>query len=167
MGSTYLNAFIPTTAFGKEFNAGISHDISPEERLGYIMGLSGAAYALNANDIIQLLANTLETEYDIPLYFPNCPCACLATPLSWLGIWTPYSRLSPPTVNNFTYNLKNSALNADSELTFADAGLAINLAFQPLLRRNVKLYIVCDAAGDDLSTIANEMHRVEQYGKNR
>ncbi len=154
-GSTYLSAWIPSTAFGKKFTNGASSDKSPEETLSFLMGLWGSAYAANFLDIIQAIKETVETEYEFSL-----PTSCF----SWIT-WGNDIRISPPEVYNFAYKIPNSPLANEQNLTFIDGGFAFNFPFPPLLRRNVELYIVCDATEDGHSEIGNDMREVEAYAK--
>jgi lysophospholipase len=150
-GSTYLNTWIPTTAFGKKFNAGASEDPYPAETLGFILGMCGSAYALSMPDIIDNLDSMLEDE------LASCGC--------WPSR-SPGKRLSPPVINNPTYNLQGAPLSSKKTITLVDAGISeINLPFPPLLRRNVQVYIVCDADSDNNSTVGNVMHFVEAWAR--
>lgn len=156
-GSSYLNSWIPATAFGKQFNNGISTDTTKEERLGYILGMCGSAYAINVSDAITNIIDTIESNHEIDL--PD-----VASCFSFLP-WGNNNRISPPTIPNFTYNLKSSPLQKNKTLTLVDAGLDTNLPIAPLLRRNIQIYIICDASLDDLSVISNEMRKVEKYAQ--
>jgi len=147
-GSTYLNTWIPTTAFGKKFDAGKSTDPLPEENLGFVMGMCGSAYAVSLSDIIQNLGEMVAASCG--------SCGCWATQ---------GKRISPPVINNFTYNLQGAPLSSKKTLTLVDAGIETNLPFPPLMRRNVQFYIVCDASSDNDSAIGNEMREVEAWAK--
>ncbi len=154
-GSPYLEAWVPTTAFGKKFDRGASHDPSPEESLGYMLGFCGSAYAINFSDLIQGVKETMQTEHN------------LSVPTDWLS-WLPSgdgTRISPPKVWNFANKVKGCPLSSSSEITFVDGGLVFNIPIPALLRRNVKLHIICDATADALSVANNDMHIVQSYLK--
>ncbi len=77
-------------------------------------------------------------------------------------------RMLPPVIPSFTQQLKESPVNQDSYYTLIDAGLDFNLPFPPLIahnRRNVDLFIVCDASSNTALTDQrnNAMLLAEEY----
>ncbi len=155
IGSTYLKTWIPTTAFGKKFIKGISNDGAQEENLGFMLGIFGSAYAASAGDIVQAIKESFIAEFgDIigPKLLPK-------------DTKDKALRFFPPIVPNFVYKMSNIPLAKEETLTLIDAGFAFNLPFPPLLRRNVSLYIVCDASSDATSAIESDLHEVEEWAK--
>ncbi len=154
VGSTYFNSWIPASAIGKQFNNGLCFDPLPAEKLSFLLGLFGSAYAASIKDILQAIREDFEAAYEVAT--PSC------------FAWIPFInniRLSPPVMHNFAHNIETCPLNQENHLTFIDAGVATNLPFPPLFRRNVKLYFVCDASSDSQSNIGNEMREIEAYAK--
>lgn len=154
-GSCYTQTWIPAAAIGKKFNGGVSFDNRVGETLAFLLGTFGSAYAANFQDVVQAIKETLEAYYDL-----SVPSMCVDFSLLENDV-----RLSPPYVYNFTAGLANVMLSNEQWLTFIDGGFAFNVPFPPLLRRNVKLYFVCDASDDNYSAVGNDMHEVEAYAK--
>ncbi len=158
VGSTYLNTWIPTAAFGKKFSAGLSTDQSPEEHYSYLLGLFGSAYAASAGDVIADLLGGLESSGNASTC--NSIISCIGNTSNNASL-----RLSPPRINNFSHNVSMSPLRHHAQITMLDAGLAINIPIPPLMRRKIGLYIICDASDDCTKLQTNEMRRVEKYAR--
>ena len=154
IGSTYLNAWIPANAFGKKFDAGASFDPLPGESLPYLLGLYGSAYAVTVGDLFERLPGFLDAQYGIKVDLPQLPTIFRHNNL----------RLSAPAIHNFAYHLDaTKPLHQQNHLTVIDAGIDCDLPFPPLLRRNIDIYIVCDASKSVFSVKKNHMHKVEAY----
>jgi cytosolic phospholipase A2 len=155
IGSTYLKTWIPSSAFGKSFSKGVSNDGTTEESLGFMLGLFGSAYAANVGDIVQAIKETLIAEYGDP-----------DTGSLFFGCFRGKEiRIFPPTIPNFVYKMSNVPLAKEETLSFIDGGFAFNLPFPPLFRRNVSLYIVCDASSDATSAAGSDLREVENWAK--
>ena len=154
VGSTYFDSWIPASAIGKQFNNGLCFDPLPAEKLSFLLGLFGSAYAASIKDILQTIREDFEASYEVET--PSC--------FAWIP-WINNIRISPPVMHNFAHNIETCPLSEKEHLTFIDAGVSTNLPFPPLFRRNVKLYFVCDASSDASSNIGNEMREVEAYAK--
>jgi hypothetical protein len=156
VGSTYLKTWIPTDAVGKRFTGGDSYDASPDEHMSYILGICSSAYAGNMIDVVQAIHEGMEADYGIS-FLSNVP--------SWLS-WIPFgttTRISPPVLPNFSYKIPLSPLAKIKTLTLVDAGMATNIPCVPLLRRNVPIYIICDAGTDATSPAGTDLREVEEY----
>lgn len=158
IGSDFLKSWIPTEAFGKKFDNGITTDASPEQTLGFMLGLFGSAYAANIRDVFVNALPIIETQIkditekkgvksDIAQLINNTVVKDIKelTQSAKQKKIIDTARLSPATVPNFTYGLKDSPLASSKKLTLMDGAFAFNLPFPPLLRRNVNLYLVCNA----------------------
>ncbi|MFH0898654.1 MAG: hypothetical protein V1855_03685 [bacterium] len=158
VGSPELEVWIPSWAFGRKFNQGTSLSTGHQETLAYLLGLFGSAYAVNMSDAIKSIEETLENSFNVTL-----PLDCF----TWVAkkVWG-QKRISPPEVNNFMYQLEKKPYYNNQRLTFVDAGVAFNLPFPPLLRRNVDIYIVCDASGDIRGIINNQLKKSQEYAIN-
>jgi phospholipase A2 len=158
IGSDFLKSWIPTEAFGKKFDNGTTTDASPEQTLGFMLGLFGSAYAANIRDVFVNALPIIETEIknitekkglksDIAQLINSTVVKDIKelTKSAKQRKIIDTARLSPATVPNFTYGLKNSPFASSKKLTLMDGAFAFNLPFPPLLRRNVNLYFVCNA----------------------
>lgn len=146
LGSSYLKAYIPTWAYGRKFKHGISIDASPEQTLGYFMGIFGSAFEASFDDIIKMTATQIaEKKQDLPEMLQKALSKCLKLILSTS---LAEARLFPSILSNFTYQLHDSPLKEDKTLCLVDAGLDFNLPFPPLLRqaRDIDIIIVYDAS---------------------
>jgi phospholipase A2 len=153
IGSPFLKTWVRPWAFGKEFNKGLSSDISREERLGFMLGLFGSAYAGSVGDLIQLLNESFSDSFEVTSpsnYF------------TWLP-WNDNFRISAPEVYNFSRNLKDTPLADQHYLSLIDGGFAFNLPIPPLLRRNTSVQIICDVSSDSCTEQGNDLRKVEFY----
>lgn len=161
VGSSYLQCYIPTWAYGRKFKNSVSVNTAPEQSLGYCIGIFGSAYAVDAEDIIRLSTNSIM----------NCistlPTCLQSTVQSALTSITDSSldevRLFPSTLCNFTYQYSTSPLCTAKDLTLVDAGLSFNLPFPPLMRseRNIDIIIVYDGSADIIGV--PELVAAQQY----
>ncbi|MDR3550250.1 MAG: hypothetical protein P4L31_02470, partial [Candidatus Babeliales bacterium] len=153
IGSTFLNTFIPSWAFGRKFENGFSTDFTPPQSLAFCMGLWGSAMCANPHDFFKI---RIAPELD-PIV-----SSFLAPQLEQLFTRPPFSnvRLSPAHVFNWNLGMQNATLNKHKTLTLVDAGFDSNFPLPPLLRseRAVDIIIMIDA-----STIrANELRDAEK-----
>lgn len=146
VGCEKLKSWIPTEAFGKKFNAGISTDQAPEQTLGFMVGIFGSAFAANLREILEELANNI-----------------FKTPSLTKSVRD--LRFSPPQVFSFTKNLDQSGFASEDRYTLVDAGLDFNVPFPPLLRRPVDIIIVCDASGDLAENTATALVGAQEYAE--
>ncbi len=151
VGSSYLCGWVNPSDFGKTFNYGQSTDKYPGETFSYLLGLFGAFYAANVQDIINDLREELEAKWHIHI------------PDSWID-WG-NKRVSPPQVPNFVKNMQGRI--QDDPLQFMDAGATVNIPVPLLLRRGCPLIIICDASDTCLSPYASPMIDVYNYAKEK
>ncbi|MFH1831519.1 MAG: hypothetical protein ABH827_01820 [bacterium] len=154
VGSTYLETWIPTSGFGKEFKNGHSTDARSEETLAYMLGLFGSAYAASVYDAIYYIHAEIAKSFGIDL--PD-------ELFTWVtGFWFGNQRIATPKVPNFTYKVNKRPMYKDKYLTLPDAGVAINLPIPALFRRNIDIFIVCDATGG-LTPEHTAMQLIQNY----
>ncbi len=162
------SCWVPTSAFGNRFNNGVSNDAYPPESWDFLLGTWGAAYAISPADTFSLLKEYLVGTYknilsdqkmllDITISSTHLKTEEQLIPQrTSIFNW----RISPPQVHNFMYNVKGNSFNQQRYLEPLDAGLDIKVPFPPLLRRNIDIYIVCDASSD--RTYGNGEHSLSQ-----
>lgn len=161
IGSSHLQAYIPTWAYGRKFKDGASLDYAPEQSMGYFLGVFGSAFEVNFSDIIyhtheQLLAIKAKLPRSLQGIASDIVQIIKNSPLNEL-------RLFPSMLRNFTYNIPWSPLRDDKNLCLVDAGIDFNLPLPPLLRpeRNVDIIIIYDASGTIKE--CKELKRAEAY----
>lgn len=156
-------AAMPSWAFGRKFDAGISQNFTPELPLAYLLGIFGSAFTANLTEIYR------ETQ---PLI--SVPVIDFRQPkLNYLQ-YLPHLRILPATINNFTFNLELEPTNLgsrfwgwdkiktkidhklkkiahrqnipDQKFTLLDAGIDFNLPLPPLLKpaRQIDVIIIFD-----------------------
>lgn len=152
-GDIYLNYYIPSWAFGRKFVNGVSQNFAPEQSFGFLMGIFGAAFSANLDEIIDSLKKPKSRDiYDLLYLITNRP--------EWEKV-----RISPATAYNPTYGMQESPMQNIKRLTFMDAGVDGNLPFPPLLRkeRNVDIIIAFDFS--DGVKYSGTLKKAEKYAK--
>jgi len=120
IGGAWLGHYVPTWAYGRKFDNGISLDFAPEQPTGFQMGTFGAAFAGNFTD----LYNSLETE--ISSLFVKSLFKTLTN--------NPLARIRPTAakVFNFTRGMFSSPLKNYKYMRLADAGISFNVPYPPI-----------------------------------
>lgn len=141
VGTTYINAFVPTWAFGRSFDKGVSVDFSPPQSLGFGMGIWGSAMSVNMRDLVDIFKEDIKPDQLRDLLLTYMDIGKVKTVADF--------RFYPAKVFNWAYNLGDSAkeLSKERVLTMMDAGIDFNLPFPPLLRpeRKVDIIIALDS----------------------
>lgn len=130
------NAYIPLSTFNSPFNKGVAEKILPEQTLGYLLGVCGAAFSINCRDAIRHIKNAIAHPIILPI---------LEDMMHFFNIGT--KRLIASKNKNFMFGLNGSEFADKEELCLIDGGIAFNLPVAPLLRRGVDVYIFCDMSG--------------------
>ena len=121
-----------------------------------MIGLFGSAYAASVSDAIDFIEAGIAEKYNIDL--PKELCC-------WInGFWFGNKRIASPQVANFTYKVSNRPMSKDKYLTLPDAGVAINLPVPVLFRRDIDLFIICDASGG-LAPGHTVMQLIQEYAE--
>jgi len=154
---------IPIWSFGRSFKKGISQNYSPEQTLGYFLGIYGSAFGVDMHDIIQIL-NTTISNMDSQL--PDGTAHYLQRVLQTLADGPlDEMRLIPSMLPNFMYEIANTRFEEHKRLTLVDAGIDFNLPLAPLLNtaRDLDIIIVYDAS----TTVRNGKHllRAARYAQ--
>lgn len=135
IGSHELGAFIPTKTFNSKFENGVTTSIDAEQTLGFLMGIFGSAFSVNARDLVRIFKDKIPGK---TLTF----ALDKITQIMDFGGW----RVTAAKVRNFTYGMRNQAMREKKRLTLMDGGIGFNLPLPPMLRRDVDIYIFCDAS---------------------
>lgn len=150
IGSSYLNAYIPTWSFGRKFengkstglNIANSTEYAPEKPLGFFLGIFGSAYDVDLKDIVRIM----DLENKIVQELKPIPASVIKDLLNIAD--KNQDRFIPTEIPNFTYSLPNSPIKNQENLIFVDAGIDFNLPFPPLLRpeRQIDVIFAFDAS---------------------
>lgn len=170
IGSTDLQAFVPTWAFGRKFDNGVSVNTqtnagpqyAPEQTLGFYMGIFGSAFTVNVAEMIDMLRKAEDPsaeDYSVKLKIVEEITESLNIKDVRLA------RISPAEVFNYTYQLAGSPISNRKKIVLVDAGLAFNLPTPPLLRpeRAIDVIFIFDSSADIGS--AGELRKAEQYAQ--
>jgi len=164
MGSSYVQAYVPTWAYGRKFKNGQSYNRAPEQTMGYCMGIFGSAFEVDIDDVIRLCAESIQEFKDD---LPENMQGVLDTVIQQLAN-SPLDdiRLAPSMLPNFVYNASGTALSEFKTLSLVDAGIDFNLPFPPLLRaaREVDIIIVYDSSA---GTMGKEVSCAAEYAKRK
>ena len=165
VGSTFLKAYVPTWAYGRKFNNGISIDHNPEQTLGYYLGIFGSAFAVNFEDLLRLtIINIATIKKTLPEQYTPLVNKIVNTIL-----YSPLNdfRLFPSLLHNFTHNEDYSPLKHEETLCLVDAGIDFGIPIPPLLRteRNVDIIIMYDASAFIEGSI--ELRKLVEYAQRK
>jgi hypothetical protein len=159
-------AAIPSWAFGRQFDQGISQNFTPELPFAYLLGIFGSAFTANLTELYR------DTK---PLI--SVPIIDFKQPkLNYLK-YLPHVRLLPAKINNFSFGLELEPANLNTrfwnwdqiktkidqrlkkiahhqnipaqQFTLLDAGIDFNLPLPPLLKpaRQIDMIIIFDISG--------------------
>ena len=163
VGSPFLEAYVPTWAYGRKFKNDVSIDQKPEQTLGYYLGIFGSAFEVNFEDILQRTTfNLTRIKNSLPEFLGGTVDKVVNTIIN-----SPLNnfRLFPSMLRNFTHNAFYSPIREDKTICLIDAGIDFNLPIPPLLRknRNVDIIIIYDASGNIEN--APELRHAQEYAE--
>jgi len=145
VGTCGSQCYIPTQFLGSTFEHGKLVRKEKEPLLKKMLGIFGSAFSVSGNDVTNAygLGSTVSSLCNSRLFKNN--------------------RVSIGTIPNFFYKMCDfSKIAKNQDLGCVDAGLDFNLPFPPLFRRNVDVYIVCDASG---SAQEQQLLKAQTYAK--
>ncbi|MCL4360809.1 hypothetical protein M1446_00460 [Candidatus Dependentiae bacterium] len=154
VGSSFLNTYIPSWSFGREFANGKSTDFAPEQSLGYLLGIFGSAFEVNLQDLIRLEEEAIKEESRILYEIMN---TLEKTMVGEVRLW-------PASVYNFSYKLNGSPLKNKKNISLIDAGIDFNLPIPPLLERDLDLIIIFDASRPHLTEFTRTIEILKKRG---
>jgi phospholipase A2 len=125
VGSDYLNAYVPSWAFGRKFNRGVSASYSPPQSLGFLMGIWGWVIGFKAHDVLEHFKDSLRPE--------TLRKAVISSSLARKAKTVP--------VFNYTYGMSGPYALKET-LFLADAGIHFNLPLPLVLKKERKVDII-------------------------
>jgi phospholipase A2 len=149
IGSTKLGSFIPTWAFDRPFNNGVSQNFAAPQTLSYGMGIWGSAISITAAEFfknITLPRLIEEGEHTKRIAEDEVCCSQTRTSYDY--------RFSPARVANWNFGSTQLPLSDQKTITLVDAGIQCSLPLAPLLRpeRAIDIILVFDASSDELGS---------------
>ena len=158
VGHLLGDAFVPTWAFGREYNNLISVDTNPAYDLGLIMGMCGSAFAFS-------FARGYEKGVKkLPIMGTIIEALLSQASKETIG----KKRITVGKVYNFAKGYKGIINKDDQYLKMVDAGIAFNLPYPPVSghgARKADVYIFCDASSNIEKKGPDNLHMIEQYAR--
>lgn len=130
---------VPSWAYGRKFDKGISQNTAPALTLGYLMGTWGSAISFSVNEAcMHTIAHLNPQELFKPLQN-------LISSSQIGGL-----RFFPAIIPNPGFNLPPTPDNSTKNHTVIDGGFEQDLPLLPLLNpeRKIDLIIICDSSAD-------------------
>jgi hypothetical protein len=184
IGCEYLNAWIDPRFSGCRFNNRVVEKVGPEVPLGAFMGISGSAFAADIRVILSKLGGkipsylesfvqnliikrggdwmkfTQKDQYPLGLEAPDIKDFRFASG-RLLNFARGMKKIVKPTSVPFpsTHFTEESFINLEEFINLFDSGIDFNLPVDPLLRRGVNLYLICDASAN----VEHQLAKVQQY----
>ncbi|HJM69155.1 MAG TPA: hypothetical protein QGF02_04375 [Candidatus Babeliales bacterium] len=153
--SDYIKMSIPTWAFGRKFDKGISKDFAPEQSLGFFLGVFGSAFELDLTDLMRHMGSFIKNPI-----LKGLVKVLLTTSVKDM-------RLSPAEFKNYTYGMHQSIIPDKQNITLIDAGIDFNLPVAPLLRPGRNLDVIIFLDGSARVAGGREISGVLRYAKER
>ncbi|MBD3273156.1 hypothetical protein GF385_02280, partial [Candidatus Dependentiae bacterium] len=147
VGSYFLNSYIPSWSFGREFLNGISINNAPELSYAFYMGLFCSAYTLGIKDLFR--------------FIPNCNICKRAKKIAQ-NTFLDEVRFCPAYIPNFTYGMNNSPMQNIKNFKIIDAGFEFIIPMPPLLKKERKVDLVIIG---DYSKEMKDLNKFEKYSK--
>ena len=155
VGAPWLNAYVPTWAFGRKFNNGVSVTNAPEQTLGTMLGTFGLAVGVTLENLLQ--------QTDIT---QNLKSALLKNILARIMAQYGNDRAISAEYFNFVFGLPNTYYNNLAIAQLVDAGIDINLPYPPISgqrpEHKADIIIFVDASA---GTVGAELQNVENYAR--
>lgn len=159
IGATWLGAYVPTWAFGRKFNNGVSIDFAPEQSFGFLMATYGSAFAAKIEQIYKEVTkgDRLQSPLD----------TIVDAIIDRIG----QERITRARVYNFAANLRDLPkldFPLQEQMQMVDAGVAFNLPYPPISgerpERKADIIMFLDASGGE---IGNDLKKVEAYAREK
>lgn len=170
IGSPELGMFIEPWAFGRKFFAGKSQDFAPEQTLGFLLGIFGAAFAAPYQQIYtEMIAGTKNstTQKIITFIFDGIKKIIGEEQFEFIG--QQRVKHSWAQVYNYSFGLRTSPINNQEFIRLTDAGIAFNLPYPPISGerpdRKADIMLLFDYSAGIHS--ASTLHGIENYARRK
>jgi len=158
IGTPSFGVYVPSWAYGRQFNNGQSTNFAPEQSLGFLMGTWGSAFGVHFgrawDEVVEKLPGNLIKSYVERK---------LVDPLTGKRINTTWAEIF-----NFMYGMPGQELAARPTIKFVDAGIDFNLPYPPVSgerpERKADIMIFLDFSGGSL---ISSMKKTEAYARRK
>ncbi len=169
IGCEYLNAWIDPQFSGCRFDKGMIIEFGPEVSLGTIMGIAGSAFAADIRVILSksrgkipsflesFVQNLIVKRGGDAMKFLQSDQYPLGVEVSDIMDF----RFASGRLINFAHGIGQGKMAGEKFINLFDSGIDFNLPVDPLLRRGVNLYLICDASAN----VKHQLAKVQQYVK--
>lgn len=155
VGGSWLNAYVPTWAFGRKFNNGSSVTNAPEQSLGTMFGTFGLAVGVTLENLFQ--QENIAQNIQSPL-----AQKILQQIMAEFG----NDRAISAEYLNFVFGMPNTNYGALKIVQMVDAGIYFNLPYPPISgqrpARKADIIIFVDASE---GTVGAELQSVQDYAQ--
>lgn len=155
VGAPWLNAYVPTWAFGRKFKKGVSVSNAPEQSLGTLFGTFGLAVGI-----------TVERMFSETNIHEKMSSSLLKVIIK--KILTHYGDKRPISAEycNMVFDMNDHIFNDLKIIDLVDAGINCNLPYVPISgmrqERTSNIIIFIDASA---GAIGQELKKVEAYAR--
>lgn len=155
VGSDYLKAYVPTWAFGRQFDRGVSVDAAPPQSLGFLMGIWSWVLGIDMREILERYSSILP-----PVLANIVVSVSKEVPIA-------QRRIAPVPVLNYTKGMQGP-YGLKEKLYLADAGLAFNIPLPIVVKkeRAIDVIVILDTniqRGGKSSSLRKSMREVGKY----
>lgn len=157
VGAHWMNAYVPSWAFGRKFKNGISTNFAPEQNFGVLMATFGLAIGITIQRLVEELKLKDKASDD---WLQNIINLILEKKGEF--------RFTTADYRNFVRDMQNVPLSNQRLLKMVDAGIGYNLPYPPISgerpERKADIIIFVDASGDDFP---EDFKKTERYARSR
>ena len=158
IGTPYFGVYVPTWAYGRQFNNGQSTNFAPEQSLGFMMGTWGSAFGVHFGRAWETVASMIPGTL-IKSYVERK----LVDPLTGKRINATWAEIC-----NFMFGIPGQELAERPTIKFVDAGIDFNLPYPPVSgerpERKADIMIFLDFSGGSLMY---SMKKTEEYARRK
>lgn len=155
IGCAEFGAYVPTWAYGRKFDAGVSVNFAPEQSLGFQLGTFGSAFGVHVEYMWNHIAHKLSDSW-IKVLMTQIVKKNAGKRMFWAAL------------PNYMFGMKKQEVSERKYIKLVDAGLAFNLPYPPVSgersERKPDVLVFCD-----MSAIGKgeALKNAEQYARNR
>ncbi|KKP24450.1 MAG: hypothetical protein SZ59_C0002G0296 [candidate division TM6 bacterium GW2011_GWF2_28_16] len=159
--SAALSCSVNTKFLGSTFQDGEILEKYNDLTESFFMGMLGSPFCISGGDVLSFFLADLGEFLKVNNYHYLDLFEKIFEDLDLYK-----NRVTPAQIPNYTYNYKKSSLSNLETLELADAGINIlNLALDPLFRRDIDVLIICDSSADATTKNYPELELAANFAK--